>query len=150
MKIAMKLNRYGCKDDNYDNQVGLDIASPVSLKLSACGGAIIDLQTHIAVPAGHQAYLVARSSWALKGLIVNSVPIDPGYSGPLHAMVLAISDLTLTQGDYFCQLVMTPIVGIEPVTELKVRGDNNFGSTTPKRGPSADKIILDEFMESEG
>lgn len=92
----------------------------------------------IAVPAGHEMQVRARSGLALKeGLAVLNAPgtIDSDYRGEVKIILANLGEksFTITRGMRIAQLVLAPVVrcGWAEVTSLDptVRGEGGFGST---------------------
>lgn len=92
----------------------------------------IPLGLGLILPDGYAAYVFPRSGLASKGIVCELPPIDSGYRGEIHAIVTNCSDraFTVNNGDRIGQLVITPVVIADFITEdIKERGDNGFGST---------------------
>ena len=95
----------------------------------------IPLGWAIELPPGTVASIRPRSGLAKKGLVAVYGTIDADYRGELAALVHNVTDLpfAVQPGDRIAQLVVTPVLRIEPqeVEELDetARGDGGFGST---------------------
>lgn len=92
----------------------------------------IPLGMGLVLPDGYMACVYPRSGLASKGIVCELPPIDSGYRGEIHAIVTNCSDRTFTikNGDRIGQLVITPIVIADFITEdIEERGSNGFGST---------------------
>lgn len=92
----------------------------------------VPLGMGLIVPDGYAAYVFPRSGLSSKGITCELPPIDSGYRGEIHAIVHNGSDekVKITNGDRIGQLVITPIVIAEFVTETgEERGTGAFGST---------------------
>lgn len=92
----------------------------------------IPLGLGLVLPDGYAAYVFPRSGLASKGIVCELPPIDSGYRGEIHAIVSNLTDeyVTIKNGDRVGQLVITPVVIADFVTETGIeRGDNGFGST---------------------
>lgn len=66
------------------------------------------------------------------GILATHPPIDPGYTGEVHAIVINTSNVAIKypQHTRFGQLVFAPIVYATLVEAVDLtRGDNGFGST---------------------
>lgn len=64
-------------------------------------------------------------------------PIDPGYKGIVHAIIVNTSDLTIEYEKHtrFGQLVFVPCAYVQPVLRVdNTRGSDGFGSTGIKGG----------------
>jgi dUTP pyrophosphatase len=94
----------------------------------------------IAIPAGFEGQVRARSSLAAKGLILPNAPgtIDADYRGELMILLTWIGEgdsYTITKGERVAQLVIAavPNVTFVEVSEDRLgdteRGEGGFGST---------------------
>lgn len=120
----------------YMEDAGADIilSEPVIFKSHKM--TVVDLGA-ICTPAPEcMGYLVARTSAAKKGLMVQSCPIDSYYEGPVHAIVYNASDedIVYKEDEAFCQLVIVPIKTIRnvPCKREGRRSDSCFGGTDEK------------------
>lgn len=92
----------------------------------------IPLGMGLILPDGYAAYVFPRSGLASKGITCELPPIDSGYRGEIHAIVTNCSNthFTINNGDRIGQLLITPVVIAEFITEdIKQRGEGAFGST---------------------
>jgi dUTP pyrophosphatase len=92
----------------------------------------IPLGFGLEVPDGYMACVYPRSGLSAKGIVCELPPIDSGYRGEVHAIVSNLSNesFMVNDGDRIGQLVVTPVVIAEYVTEKgKQRGTGAFGST---------------------
>ena len=86
----------------------------------------------LVVPDGYMATIRPRSSMNAKGIITQIGTIDSGYRGEIKAMFINASNnkYSFKKGDKICQIVVEPVVLVEPVLELgEERGKGGFGST---------------------
>ena len=94
----------------------------------------------VAIPAGFEGQVRARSSLAAKGLILPNAPgtIDADYRGELMILLTWIGEgdsYTIPAGERIAQLVVAPVPRVEfvEVTEEELgdteRGEGGFGST---------------------
>ncbi|MBO57428.1 MAG: dUTP diphosphatase [Euryarchaeota archaeon] len=94
----------------------------------------------VAIPAGYEGQIRARSSLGAKGLILPNAPgtIDADYRGELMVLMTWIGDgdsFTIPKGERVAQLVISPIPNVSfiEVSESELtdteRGDGGFGST---------------------
>ena len=84
---------------------------------------------------GDMAVLCARTSAAIKGIIVATCPIDPHYKGNITAIVSNVSNdiITFKRGESFAQVIFTPFVNYkveEEVRKKSIREFGKLGSTT--------------------
>lgn len=92
----------------------------------------VPLGLGLILPDGYMACVYPRSGLSSKGIVCELPPIDSGYRGEIHAIVHNGSDeaFVINNGDRIGQLVITPVVVAEFVTETgKERGEGVFGST---------------------
>lgn len=114
------------------NDCGADVYSPVTVTIAPNETAKINLGFAIDVPDGYGGFIYPRSGLSAKGIVCELPPIDPHYSGNIHAMVTNCSNkhYTINAGDRVGQLVITPVVIAEFITgDIAERGDGAFGST---------------------
>ena len=94
----------------------------------------------VAIPAGYEGQVRARSSLASKGLILPNSPgtIDADYRGELQVLLTWIGEgesFVIPAGERIAQLIIAPVptVTFTEVTEEELgdtsRGDGGFGST---------------------
>jgi len=133
MKIVIKLLKDGAKVPKYgkDLDVGADIYLPEFTRLDTGMNKVpLGIATHI--PHGFEGQVRPRSGTLLRGITIHNPPIDPGYTGEIHALVENITGeaLIVEKGERICQLVISPIVRGDFVKELiDNRGDKGFNST---------------------
>lgn len=92
----------------------------------------IPLGLGLCVPDGYAAYVFPRSGLSSKGITCELPPIDSGYRGEIHAIVHngSSNPLDINNGDRIGQLVITPVVIADFVTETgDERGTGGYGST---------------------
>lgn len=88
----------------------------------------------IAVPTGHWACVIARSSWTSRGLLVPPTVIEQ-YRGPIYTFAFNASSarLHIGAGERVAQLVLFPLItpALCVVADLpgSERGSRGFGST---------------------
>lgn len=92
----------------------------------------IPLGLGLVLPDGYAAFVFPRSGLSSKGITCELPPIDSGYRGEIHAIVTNCSNkaFTVNDGDRIGQLVITPVVIADFITEdIEQRGSRCFGST---------------------
>ncbi len=123
-----------------DGAAGMDVPAAVEEELVLLPGERQAVPTGLmmAVPAGHEMQVRARSGLALKdGLAVLNAPgtIDSDYRGEVKIILANLGDrsFTITRGMRIAQLVLAPYVraALAEVAELEPtgRGEGGFGST---------------------
>lgn len=116
----------------HENDAGADVYSTVKTVIYPHTTEKIPLGFGLEVPDGYMACIYPRSGLSAKGIVCELPPIDSGYRGEVHAIVSNLGDepFQVETGDRIGQLVVTPIVIAEFVTETgKQRGAGAFGST---------------------
>lgn len=135
--MHIKFIDYGCKEEykptrKHPFDVGMDVYSHEEYTLPPHTSIKIPLNFGVEIPNGYVGFILPRSSMAAKGIVSESAPIDPGYTGCIHAIVTNHNDIPIriNEGDRISQLVVTPVAIIDFYTEdFKERGNNGFGST---------------------
>ena len=92
----------------------------------------VPLGLGLCLPDGYAAFVFPRSGLSSKGITCELPPIDSGYRGEIHAIVTNCSEekVRINKGDRIGQLVVTPVVIADFVTEMgEERGAAGFGST---------------------
>lgn len=123
-----------------DGAAGMDVLAAVEADLVLMPGTREAVPTGLmmAVPAGHEIQVRARSGLALKeGLSVLNAPgtIDSDYRGEVKIILANLGDksFTITRGMRIAQLVLAPYVRAAwaEVESLDAtdRGEGGFGST---------------------
>lgn len=117
---------------------GLDLCAAEGLLLQPGQRAAVPTGLAIAIPAGFEGQVRARSGLALKhGLGVANAPgtIDADYRGELKVILINLGhdNVAIERGQRIAQLVVAPVVqvAINVVDELDdtARGRGGFGST---------------------
>ena len=118
---------------------GLDLHAAVeaTLTLSPCDRAAVPTGLVLAIPAGFEGQVRARSGWAHQfGLaLTNGVgTIDADYRGEVRVLVVNLGrqDVRIERGDRIAQLVIAPVVRaqfVEGAVDATSRGAGGFGST---------------------
>ena len=114
---------------------GLDLRSPVYIKVKAKNATVIDTGVHVLIPDGYVGMLKSKSGLNIKYSLQSEGVIDAGYTGSIVVKLYnhGDHDIMVERGDKISQLVILPI--ITPEIELvdtmadTERGTNGFGST---------------------
>lgn len=121
-----------------DGAAGMDVLAAEALELAPGARAAVATGLSIAVPAGHEIQVRARSGLALKdGIAVLNAPgtIDSDYRGEVKIILANLGDKTfaITRGMRIAQLVLAPFVRCvwdeSDSLDETVRGAGGFGST---------------------
>lgn len=120
----------------HENDAGADVYACIggakAIVLAPHETVKIPLGLGLELPDGYMACVYPRSGLSTKGIVCELPPIDSGYRGEIHAIVsnLGADSVIITDGDRVGQLVVTPVVIADFVTETgEQRGDGAFGST---------------------
>lgn len=114
------------------NDAGADVYSPDTYLLKPHSTTAIDLGIAVEIPDGMCGLILPRSGHAKKGIVAQIPPIDSGYRGSIHAIVINTSDQEYYVGlhERVGQLVILPIIIADFVEELgDERGTGAFNST---------------------
>lgn len=119
----------------HDADAGLDVFSPLFVKVPARGSVAIDTGVHIAIPRGYVGMLKSKSGLYINHGITSEGTIDSGYTGSVIVCLQNHSDedYYIHTYDKISQLVILPILlpKLEKVDRLDEteRGSKGFGST---------------------
>ena len=119
----------------YETDAGLDLYSPVDVKVPANGSVCIDTGVHIELPKNTTGFVKSKSGLNVKFGITSEGVIDVGYTGSIAVKLYNHSSKSyrVLRGDKISQLVILPILTptLEEVSELEEteRGNGGFGST---------------------
>ena len=111
--------------------VGLDCYVPEAGVLKP-GMNKVPLGWSVEIPTGSPGIISPRSGHAVRGILSQIPPIDPGYNGEVHVLVYNATeeDYEYPLQELIGQLVITPVIIATPVLELENnRGNNGFNST---------------------
>lgn len=116
----------------HENDAGADVYSTKKCVVFPHSVEKIPLGLGLELPDGYAAFVFPRSGLSSKGIVCELPPIDSGYRGEIHAIVSNVSDepYHINEGDRIGQLVVTPVVIADFVTEKgEERGAGAFAST---------------------
>lgn len=123
----------------HETDAGADVFATEDVLLKPYERYSMTLGFGLEVPKGYKAEICTKSGTFLKGIICeHGAPVDAGYSGNVHALLININDseYTIHKGDKIAQLVITAVETpeFEIVEEIEAgeRGENGFGSTGDK------------------
>ena len=71
----------------YANDVGADVYALKDRIIEVGCSAVIGLGFGLDLPAGFGAFIFPRSSQTAKGVDCKLPPLDPGYTGEMHAVI---------------------------------------------------------------
>lgn len=122
----------------HPTDAGLDLRTPVLVKIPAGGSAAIDTGVHVELPHGYYGKIESKSGLNVKsGVVSLGGTIDEPYRGSivvkLYNYNFGSAYYTFLPGDKIAQLVIQPYLApeLEVVDELSEsdRGENGFGSS---------------------
>lgn len=121
-----------CK--GYANDAGYDVLLSQSVYLKPFETKVVDLGIQATPNEGTMYILLPRTSAAKQGLYVAACPIDPDYTGNIHAIVTNLGSeyILYNEGEAFCQLVPIQLANCILKANVKKQGrrtDGAFGST---------------------
>lgn len=132
MKLQVELLRPLSRMPQYakDLDVGADLFLPEDIQIHE-GANKIPLGVAVHIPNGYIGFVLPRSGISSRyPMSVLPVPIDPSYTGEIHAIVQSQFEADFCAGDRIAQLVILPAIRAQFVTDvLGKRGDAGFGST---------------------
>jgi len=130
IKTDGRLPKYG-----YDDDCAADIFLQKDYILQPNVMNKIPLGLCVDIPRGFEGNLRSRTSSLMKGIIVHSPSIDPGYTGEIHALISILGDkpMLIKKDQRICSLIITPFVRGEfkykEYDKKEARKFNGFGST---------------------
>ena len=120
----------------HDTDAGLDLKSPIELRIPAHGYGVIDTGVHVKLPEGCAGILMSKSGLNVKHNITSTGLIDQGYEGSIVVKLYnhGDEDYVVHKEDKITQLVVThvkyePVELVDTMDSVSERGDNGFGST---------------------
>ena len=119
----------------YTDAAGLDLRSPIAVRIPAGGSAVIDTGVHTQIPKGYCGLLVSKSGLNVNHGIVSTGLIDADYRGSIRVKLYNQSGLTyyVSVGDKISQLVILPYLSVKVIRTEELaateRGSRGFGSS---------------------
>ncbi len=141
VRVAIKRIDTGLPLPQYAHpgDAGLDLYAAEDVTLAPGKRGLVPTGIAMAIPDGFAGFVQPRSGLAIKqGLSLVNTPglIDAHYRGEIKVIAINLDPdipITISRGDKIAQLVIQPVVRIEPVevTDLQEtsRGEGGFGST---------------------
>jgi len=133
MKIKLiKFDNFKAPRREHFDDSGADIFAAVSADIAP--GKVFKMPTGLGVeiPCGYDGVIHCKSGLSSKGIWLANAPIDAGYRGEIHAIMINTTDnvVHINEGDKVGQLVIRPVIYADFVDDLgSKRGDSGFGST---------------------
>lgn len=133
MKVKLiKFDGFKVPDRAHYNDSGADIFAARNVILWPHMVEKVPTGIGIELPDGYDAVIHCKSGLSSKGVYAANAPIDSGYRGEIHAILLNTTDypIEFKAGEKIGQLVVRPVIYAEFVEELgDEREDNGLGST---------------------
>ena len=133
MKIKMiKFDNFRAPDRAHYNDSGADVFAAESVVIPAGQVRAIPTGVGLELPNGYDAIIHCKSGLSKKGVWSSNAPIDAGYRGEIHAILLNTNDgdIIIQAGQKIGQIVVRPVVYAEFVDSLgEERNTGAFGST---------------------
>lgn len=135
--MKIRLIEHGCLEDKlprrvHANDVGADVYALRDHIIEVGCSRAIPLGFGLDIPAGFGAFIFPRSSQSKDGIDCRLPPLDPGYTGEMHAIIYngGHEAYHIYAGDRIGQLVVLPVALPDFVRDLgETRGAGAFGST---------------------
>ena len=134
MKIkVIKFPNYKAPDRAHYNDSGADVFAAIPMHIGPGQIAKVPTGVGLELPDGYDAVIHCKSGLSSnRGLMLANAPIDAGYRGEIHAIILNTNDygITVEAGEKIGQIVVRPVIYAEFVDELgEERNTDGFGST---------------------
>lgn len=116
----------------HDNDAGADVFATKACVIKPNTVVKMPLGFGLELPDGFAGFIYPRSGLSAKGIVCELPPIDSGYRGEVHAIITNVGpkDYIITLGDRIGQLVISPVVIADFITEaFNERGTGAFGSS---------------------
>lgn len=133
MKIkVIKFDNYKAPNRAHFDDSGADIFAAENCVIEP--GKVKAVKTGLGaeIPVGYDGVIHCKSGLSKKGIWSANAPIDAGYRGEIHAILLNTTDeaYTVEEGTKIGQLVIRPVIYADFVDDLgDQRGSGAFGST---------------------
>ena len=133
MKIKLiKFDNFIAPKREHFNDSGADVFAAEDAVIEP--GKVFKMPTGIGVeiPTGYDGVIHCKSGMSTKGIWLANAPIDAGYTGEIHAIMLNVTNeaVHIKKGQKVGQLVIRPVIYAEFVEDLgENRGSAGFGST---------------------
>lgn len=135
MKVKMHRDCQIAPNRAHYNDSGADVFTTHDVTINPHCVMSIPLGIYVDLPDGYDLVIHCKSGLSNKGIWASNAPIDAGYKGEIHAILLNTTDkpFDIEKGQKIGQLVMRPVIYPEFVDEKdwddNERGSGAFGST---------------------
>ena len=129
MKIkVIKFKNYIEPNRAHYNDSGADIFATEDIILQPHSVQAIATGIGLELPDGYDAVIHCKSGLSSKGIWASNSPIDAGYKGETHAILLNTTDspFKITKGMKIGQIVIRPVIYAEFVDTIN--NDRNLGA----------------------
>lgn len=134
-KMKIKLIDFGGKipERAHYNDSGADVFAKEDITLNPGVVTKIPIGVGVNLPDGYDIVVHCKSGLSSKGIISLNAPVDAGYLGEIHAIVINLGEAPyeFKKGEKVGQLVVRPVVYADFVMNIEEigRGEGAFGST---------------------
>ena len=134
MKIkVIKFANYKAPDRAHYNDSGADVFAAKDVTIWPHSVVKVPTGVGVELPDGYDIVVHCKSGLSSRGIFAANAPVDAGYRGEIHAILLNTSDvrIQLKAGEKIGQLVVRPVVYadfVDSIDEMP-RGTDAFGST---------------------
>ena len=129
---VIKFDNYKKPNRAHYNDSGADVFASRDVIIKAHSAQKVPTGVGLELPDGYDAIIHSKSGLSSKGIICANAPIDAGYKGEIHALIINVNDydFEFKAGEKVGQLVIRPVVYADFVDEFgDQRGAAGFGST---------------------
>lgn len=121
-----------CK--GYKDDIGIDVCLDYDVRFEPFQTLVLDTGLQLPTNYRRSIMMCARTSAAMRGIIVSQCPIDPNYSGTAHIIAHNCSNeiVEFSRGEAFAQIYAFDIQEIPVDIKIKkpgIRENHGFGST---------------------
>lgn len=116
----------------HHNDSGADVFATETITLEPHSVYKMPLGIGTELPDGYDIVVHCKSGLSSKGIFTSNSPVDAGYRGEIHAIMLNTTNnsYTIKEGEKVGQLVVRPVIYADFIEELgEERGNGGFGST---------------------
>lgn len=126
-------NFYALPERAHDTDVGADVYAANDMIIKARSIGVVNLGFGLKLPKGIMACMFPKSGITSKGILSTLPPVDPGYTGEVHAILYNFTDedYEIKRGQKVAQMILLPVIIDEsiPPKTLTKRDGGAFGST---------------------
>lgn len=134
MKIkVIKFDNYKAPDRAHYNDSGADVFAAKDVTIWPNSVEKVPTGVGVELPDGYDIVVHCKSGLSSKGIWAANAPVDAGYRGEVHAILLNTSSVKvkINAGEKIGQFVVRPVIYADFVDDFdgEQRGSDGFGST---------------------